>query len=669
MNAEEAYQRIKALKGIIEEHNYSYYVLDDPSISDEEYDLYMQELISLEKEHPQLLTPDSPSQRVGGVALEAFAPVNHAVPLLSLDNAFDTGSLEEFNRRVAKTLAGREFSYVVELKIDGLAVSLQYEDGLFSRGATRGDGQVGEDISHNLKTIKSIPLALKEKVTIEVRGEVYIPHQAFIELNKSRKQKDEPLLANPRNAAAGSLRQLDSGVAASRPLDIFVYGMGEAPPGIATHLELLAYLKKLGFKVNPQIEAFSDIAAVTAYCLSWQERRRDLPYDIDGLVIKVNELPLHNLLGETAKSPRWAIAYKFPAEKKVSKIVAITVNVGRTGAITPLAHLEPVQLAGSVVKRASLHNADYIIAKDIKIGDKVLVQKAGDVIPEVVRVLKEEREGTEESFSMPSACPACGAPVRQLPGEAAHRCLNPACPAQVLERLIHFASRGAMNIEGLGPAAAVQLLAAGKITDVADLYFLKAADFKELERKGEKSAHNLAEAINSSKKRPLSRLLYGLGIRFVGSKTASILAAHYREMESIAAAGAAELAAIPEIGPKIAESVSTFFNQEETRALLAKLARAGLNMAERSPAGGGGEGPLKGKTFVITGTLSRSRQEISALIEKLGGSVSAQVSGRTDYLLAGEKGGSKLDKARDFGIKIINEQDFSRLVGEGGDVS
>ncbi|HHX76936.1 MAG TPA: NAD-dependent DNA ligase LigA, partial [Firmicutes bacterium] len=613
---------------------------------------------------PEFLTPDSPSQRVGGAALEAFAPVYHAVPLLSLDNAFDTDSLREFDRRVAKALAGREYSYVVELKIDGLAVSLQYEDGIFSRGATRGDGRVGEDISHNLKTIRSIPLTLKEKVTIEVRGEVFIPREAFIELNKKREQNSEPLLANPRNAAAGSLRQLDPAVAASRPLDIYIYGMGQAPPEIATHMELLAYLKKLGFKINPLIVSFPDIAAVTEYCLSWQEKRKDLPYDIDGLVIKVNELVLHDILGETTKSPRWAIAYKFPAENKVSRVLAITVNVGRTGAITPLAHLEPVQLGGSVVKRASLHNEDYIIAKDIRIGDKVLVRKAGDVIPEVVRVLKEERDGTEKSFSMPAHCPSCAAPVRKLPGEAAYRCFNPACPAQTLERLIHFASRGAMNIEGLGPAVALQLLATGKIKDVADLYFLKPADFKELERKGEKSAQNLAEAISNSKKQPLSRLLYGLGIRFVGSKTASVLAAHFRDMESIAAAGAAELAAVPEIGPKIAESVSTFFQQEETGELLAKLARAGLKMVESSPAGNAG--PLQGLTFVITGTLSRPRREISQLIEKLGGSVSSQVSGRTDYLLAGEKGGSKLDRARELGVKVIDEPEFNRLVGEEG---
>ncbi len=704
MDKTQAQERLEELREIIKKHDYQYYVLDQPLISDGQYDAYMQELLALEARHPELQTPDSPSRRVGGEALAAFSPVTHRVPMLSLDNAFDPVSLQDFHRRVTRLLGEQEITYVVELKIDGLAVSLQYENGSFARGATRGDGTVGEDISHNLRTIHSIPLTLKEPVNIEVRGEVFIPRRAFAELNKKRELAGEPLLANPRNAAAGSLRQLDPRVAASRPLDAYLYGTGETPAGISTHLELLEYLKKLGFKVNPEARLFKSIEDVLDYCLSWREKRLDLPYDIDGLVIKVNELPLRSLLGTTAKSPRWAVAFKFPAEAGITEVLDIAVNVGRTGAITPLAHLKPIELAGSVVKRASLHNEDYIREKDIKIGDQVLVHKAGDVIPEVVEVMKDMRTGKEREFTMPSACPSCSVPVKKLPGEAALRCLNPACPHQVLERLTHFASRGAMDIDGLGPAVAEQLLRAGRVEDVADLYFLEEEDVLALERKAEKSAGNLMAALEKSKSRPLSRLLYGLGIRFVGAKTARLLAEHFGSLEAVAAASPEELAAVPEIGPKIAESAHAFFQQEEAGVLMEKLSRAGVNLEETRPGrkgGRGGEGgreageaddsglwqegvagqesgdgrlqgdgdlplPLAGKTFVITGTLPGiSRQEATEMIEDHGGNVTSQVSSKTDFLLAGEKGGSKLDKAANLGVKIISLDDLTALL-QGG---
>ena len=667
MDKEATQKRIDELREIIRRHDHQYYVLDVPLISDPQYDAYMQELINLENLHPESKHPDSPSQRVGGEALQAFAPVQHRVPMLSLDNAFDAGSLREFHRRVTRLLGERPFTYVVELKIDGLAVSLQYSSGSFVRGATRGDGSVGEDISHNLRTIRTIPLTLKEPVSIEVRGEVFIPRQAFLHFNTKRELAGEPLLANPRNAAAGSLRQLDPTVAASRPLDIFVYGTGENPPGIDSHLELLGYLRSLGFKVNSEAREFSDIDQVADYCLSWREKRENLPYEIDGLVVKVNELSLRGLLGTTAKSPRWAMAFKFPAEAGVTEVLDIAVNVGRTGAITPLALLKPIRLAGSVVKRASLHNEDYIREKDIRIGDHVLVHKAGDVIPEVVEVQKDLRTGEERPFAMPTTCPSCAVSVKKLPGEAALRCLNPACPHQVLERLAHFASRGAMDIEGLGPAVAEQLLATGLVQDVADIYFLKEADLLALERKAEKSVANLLGAIEKSKGKPLSRLLYGLGIRFVGAKTARLLAEHFGSMAAIASASPEELAEVTEVGPKIAESVTLFFKQAEAVNVIHKLSLAGLTLTEKTPKGeGAADAPLAGMTFVITGTLpDLTRPQATALIEAEGGTVTTQVSAKTDYLVAGEKGGSKLTRAQDLGVPVISIEDLQELIANG----
>lgn len=655
-------KRMTELKNIIEEHNYYYHVRDNPEIPDATYDAFVQELLSLEKKYPAYKLPDSPTEKVGGEALDAFKPVLHKVPLLSLDKAFDTKSLKDFDRRVRKILGKNTSpSYVVELKVDGLAVSLTYLEGILQQGSTRGDGLVGEDITHNLRTIRSIPLTLEEKVSIEVRGEVFIPRQDFLDLNKRRVERGEIPLANPRNAAAGSLRQLDSTVAASRPLDIHIYGASDFPINLNSHKKLLDYLKKLGFKVDNTVKLCQNIEEVIDHCLLWQEKRLDLPYDIDGLVVKVDELNLRNILGSTARSPRWAIAYKFPAETGITKIENITVQVGRTGVITPLAHLQPLQLAGSVVKKATLHNEDYIKDKDIKIGDFCSIHKAGDIIPEIIQVLKEKRTGKEKDFMMPDKCPSCATTLHRQEGEAARRCINPLCPAQKLERLVHFASRSAMDIEGLGPATVEQLLNSGQVEDLADIYYLTADGLLSMERTAEKSVANLLAAIDKSKKQPLSRLLYGFGIRLVGVQTARVLARQYHNLAAISQASPEELSNIPEIGPKIVENVQAFFKQVNVQSIIEKLQRAGVNMKEEQPVAEK-ESTLAGKTFVLTGTLSNmTRQEATSLIEEAGGSVAAQVSKKTDYLLLGEKGGSKLDKAKKLGIPVITQEDFLDL--------
>lgn len=665
MDKDKAAARIRELSRIIHEHNYNYHVLDNPVITDAEFDALMRELEMLEREFPDLVAPDSPTQRVGSRPAEGFAQVVHGVPMLSLDNAFSAEDLRNFVRRAQNLAHGAQMEFVVELKVDGLAVSLLYENGVFARGATRGDGEVGEDITHTLKTVHSIPLRLREAVDLEVRGEVYMPRASFIKLNEEREQAGLPLFANPRNAAAGTLRQLDPRVAAARNLDMFTYGIGAAgvplPP---THYEALQFLKKLGFRVNPEIAVFSNLEDVVKYCESWREKRYDLPYDIDGLVIKVNDLGMQQQLGTTSKSPRWAIAYKFPAEQAVTRVKDITVQVGRVGTLTPLAELEPVKLAGTVVKRASLHNEDILKAKDVRIGDWVVVQKAGDIIPEVVEVVKGRRTGEEKPFKMPAECPACGSRVERLPGEVAVRCFNPACPAQVLEQIVHFASRAAMDIEGLGPAAVEQLLNAGLVKNAADLYYLagRREELLQLERKAEKSVDNLLAAIERSKKQPLWRLLSGLGIRFVGERTAKILAEHFGSLEKLRAASADELEAIAEIGPKIAQSIIYFFSQDSTAEMIAKLQAAGVNMTQEKKEENAK--PLAGKTFVLTGTLpSFTREEAKRLIEEAGGTVSGSVSKNTDYVLVGDKPGSKAEKAAKLGIPQIDEQKFRAMLG------
>ncbi|NLM52897.1 MAG: NAD-dependent DNA ligase LigA [Firmicutes bacterium] len=664
MKREEAEKLVMELRQKIEEHNYRYYVLDDPIISDAEFDALMRQLQEIEKKFPDLITPDSPTQRVGGQVQAGFAQVVHQIPMLSLDNALNLHELREFARRAQNLVPHAQLEYVVELKVDGLAVSLQYENGLFVRGATRGNGEVGEDITHNLRTVKSIPLRLREPVTVEVRGEVYMPRASFLQLNAEREKQGLPLFANPRNAAAGSLRQLDPKVAASRNLAMVTYALGASPDiKPATHYEALMTLKRLGLRITPQIEIFQSVEEVMAYCESWRERRHDLPFDIDGLVIKINDLAVQEKLGATSKSPRWAIAYKFPAEQAETRVKEISVQVGRIGTLTPIAELEPVLLAGTVVKRASLHNEDILREKDVRIGDYVIVQKAGDIIPEIVSVVTAKRTGEEKPFTMPAHCPACGSAVTRLPGEVAVRCLNANCPAQVLERIVHFASRNAMDIEGLGVAGVQQLLEAGLIADVADIYELpkKRDALLQLERKAEKSVENLLAAIEASKKRPLWRLLYGLGIRFVGERTAKLLADHFGSLDEILAAAPEELEQVPEIGPKIARSIYEFASLKESRELIKRLRKAGLNFVQRKT--GTSSLPLQGKVFVLTGTLpTYSRDEATKLIEEAGGKVTGSVSKNTDYIVVGEKPGSKLAKAQNLGITVIDEAGLKELL-------
>ncbi|MFY9313062.1 MAG: NAD-dependent DNA ligase LigA [Tepidanaerobacteraceae bacterium] len=658
--------RIKELRELINHHNYLYYVLDNPQISDAEYDKLMRELIDLESQFPELVTPDSPTQRIGGEPLPAFERVTHREAMISLADAFNEGELRDFHRRVVAAV-GEQVEYVVELKIDGLAISLTYENGILVTAATRGDGTVGEDVTQNVKTIKSVPLRLnlppdKTPPLIEVRGEIYIPKEDFLKLNQEREDMELPTFANPRNAAAGSIRQLDPKIAAQRPLSTFMYGIGYRE-GIEfeSHYEVLEFYKTCGFRVNPYIKLFKSFDDVVAYCMSWREKRDSLPYEIDGMVIKVNSLLQQQILGSTTKNPRWAIAYKFPAEQKVTVIEDIIVSVGRTGILTPNAVLRPINIAGSTVSRATLHNEDYIKEKDIRIGDSVIVQKAGDIIPEVVEVIKERRTGREKEFKMPNRCPECGSETVRLPGEAAHRCTGVACPAQIRRSIIHFASRDAMDIRGLGPAVVSLLLSNNLIQDASDIYFIKKEDLIPLERMGEKSADNLIKAIQDSKKQPLSRLIFALGIPFIGSRASTLLAEALGSMEKLQTASYDELIKIPEIGEKMAESIVTFFKQEQTKKLLKRLKDAGVNMQEDTPREG--KKPLENLTFVLTGTLEKySRSQAKEIIENLGGRVSSSVSKKTDYVVLGRDPGSKYDRAVQLGVKIIDEKEFERLI-------
>lgn len=659
----EAKGRIKKLKKKIEDHNYKYYVLDNPTIEDWEYDEMMGELIKLEEEYPELLREDSPTQRVGGVPLESFAKVQHTTQKLSLANAFDEGDLKAFHQRVINTL-GEGVEYVVEYKFDGLTVILKYEEGKFIQGATRGDGFVGEDVTSNLKTIYSIPMNLKEKDTMEIRGEVFISKEDFLALNERRKKEDKALFANPRNAAAGAIRQLDPKLAASRPLDIFVFNLEYSKiKDFKTHGQTLEYLKTSGFKVS-EYKLCKGIEEVIEMSRYWSAHRQDLSFEIDGLVIKVNDLKQRERLGATSKSPRWAIAFKFPAEEKKTKLLDIEVQVGRTGTLTPTAILNPVRLAGSTVGRATLHNEDYIKERDIRIGDRVIVKKAGDVIPEVVKVVEEDRSGEEEVFQMPSTCPACGARTHRVEGEAATKCTNVACPAQVRRGLIHFVSRGAMDIEGLGPAVVSQLLEEGLIKGPGDIYDLKKDGLIGLERMGEKSAQNLIDAIERSKEKGLAKVIFALGIPFVGERGGKILASHYKSIDALIHAKVEDLTSINEIGIKMAENIVAFFQEEENQKMIQKLKAAGIKMEEIEK-DSGVNNTLENITFVITGTLPNlSRKEASQFIEEQGGKVSSSVSKKTNYVLAGEEAGSKLEKAKKLNIQVINEEEFFKLMGQ-----
>ncbi|WP_449538661.1 NAD-dependent DNA ligase LigA [Ferdinandcohnia sp. Marseille-Q9671] len=660
-----AQKRVQELHELLNRYNYEYHVLDKPSVPDAEYDRLLRELIQLEDEHPDLKTTDSPTVRVGGHVLESFQKVEHRIPMLSLGNAFNEQDLRDFDRR-ARQAVGDSVSYVGELKIDGLAVSLRYEQGVFVQGSTRGDGTVGEDITENLKTIRSIPLRLKEAIDIEVRGEAFMPRKSFEKLNAARLEKEEEPFANPRNAAAGSLRQLDPKIAASRSLDIFLYSIAETGNlGVDSHSEGLDRLDQLGFKTNPERRKCSTIEEVLEYVNSWVVKRPDLAYDIDGIVIKVDSLDQQDELGFTAKSPRWAIAYKFPAEEVVTKLIDIELSVGRTGVVTPTAILEPVRVAGTTVQRASLHNEDLIREKDIRIGDTVVVKKAGDIIPEVVNVLVDKRTGEEAEFNMPTHCPECESELVRLDGEVALRCINPKCPAQIREGLIHFVSRNAMNIDGLGEKVISQLFAENLISDVADIYTLTKEQLINLERMGEKSADNLLAAIEVSKNNSLEKLLFGLGIRHVGAKAAKTLAQHFETMDKLQVASIEELTAINEIGEKMADAIVTYFELPEVHELLHELREYGINMEYKGPrlvSVLDSDSYFAGKTIVLTGKLEQlSRNEAKAEIEALGGKVTGSVSKSTDLLIAGEAAGSKLAKAQDLQIEIWDEE---RLVQE-----
>ncbi len=662
---QEAVQRLADLKQQIAYHDRRYYVLDDPEISDYQYDQLMRELLDIEAQYPQLLTVDSPSQRVGGAPLKEFTSYTHRNSLLSLMNAYGTEDLREFHQRVCNDLGKDEIEYAVEYKIDGLSIALYYEDGVLQVGATRGDGVTGENVTANVRTVKNIPLRLqKELPVLEARGEVYLPRASFERLNQQREQNGEPLFANCRNAAAGSIRQLDPKIAAQRDLRAFIYTLlyveGAEP---ATHTQCVELLQEAGFTtMKPYIS--SDINAICDYCEYWGEHRHDLPFDIDGMVIKINNLADQQALGNRAKNPRWAIAYKFPPEQGVTQVEDIVVQVGRTGAITPVANLKPLFLAGSTISRATLHNEDFIREKDIRIGDYVVIQKAGEVIPEVVSVVTDKRDGSEREFTFPTVCPACGAPIIRLEDAAAYHCSDPmTCPAQVREGIIHFASRDAMNIEGLGPAVINQLLQAGLIHNAADLYYLKKEQLLTLERMGEKSADNLLNSLENSKQRTLAQVIFALGIRLVGQNVAKVLARQFHSLEALQQADYDTLVVIDEVGPKIAESITDYFQKDRHTAFLQRLAEAGVRLSGNEAEQKQENAAFAGKTFVLTGTLpTLDRREASVMIEQAGGKTSGSVSRKTDYVLAGENAGSKLTKAQELGIAIIDEETFLQML-------
>lgn len=655
-------QQVKEkMNKIIEKLNkyaHEYYVLDEPSVPDAEYDRLFHELLQLETDYPDLVDKHSPTKRVGAEPLDNFEKVEHEVPMLSLSNSFDVVDLRDFHRRVSTGLGKEQVTYVCELKIDGLAISLMYEDGKFVRGATRGDGTVGENITSNLRTIRSVPLSIDEKRTIEVRGEAFMPKRSFMALNETREKEGKALFANPRNAAAGSLRQLDPKIAASRNLDLFLFGYGAwEVTEITKHSERLIYLQSEGFKINKEFKVCHSIEEVIEYVEYWTEHRDELPYEIDGIVIKVDDLEDQERLGYTARTPRWATAYKFPATEAVTKIIDVELSVGRTGVVTPTAVLEPVFIDGSTVSRATLHNKDQIDALDIRIGDTVILKKAGDIIPKVVRVIAEERTGDEEPYEMPETCPACDSELVHLDEEVALRCMNPSCPAQLREGLIHFASRDAMNIDGLGEKVIEQLFNEQLVTSIDDLYRLTKEDLLPLERMGEKSATNLIDAIEASKENGLDKLLFGLGIRHIGAKAARILAETFHTMDRIQHATYEELIEVDEIGEKMADAIVQYFSQEEVQQLISTLKELGLNMTFAHVAEATlDEAVFMNKTVVLTGKLERfTRRDAKDFIEANGGKVTSSVSKNTDLVIAGEAAGSKYDKAVELGIEVWDE--------------
>jgi len=662
---DKAAKRVAELRELLDRYNYEYYVLDSPTISDAQWDALFRELVTLEEQHPQLRSPDSPTQRVGAAPSAAFQEYRHVVPMLSLGNAFGEEELRQWHQRVTKLLNGVPRTYVAELKIDGLAIALRYERGVFVSGGTRGDGSVGENITPNLRTIRSIPLRLSGDApdVLEVRGEVYMRRSDFDGMNERRIAAGEPAFANPRNAAAGAVRQLDPRITASRPLRFFVYGIGEVKPALpaGTQWGLLEQFKSYGLPVNLEAKHFDDFEELVKFCESWEHRRDTIDYGIDGVVVKIDSFDQQRRLGYVGRDPRWAIAFKFPAEEAQTRLLSIEVNVGRTGSVNPYAVLEPVQVGGVTVSMATLHNEDYVRQKDIRAGDTVVVRRAGEVIPEIVRPVIEARTGKKlPEYHLPKKCPACGADVYRPQGEAMAYCTNPSCPAQFKESLVHFAAF--MDIEGLGYKICEALIASGLVKDVADLYFLRQSDLLSLPRTGEKSASNLLRNIESSKGRPFWRILVALGIRFVGPQNAQILTAAFPSIDELAAASLEELQTTEQIGPKIAQSVVEYFQQAQNRKVIEKLRTAAVNMRETAAPRPKAGGRLVGKTFVLTGTLpTLSREAASALIVIAGGKVAGSVSKNTDYVVAGESAGSKLAKAEKLGLKIIDETELSKL--------
>ncbi|HIJ73051.1 MAG TPA: NAD-dependent DNA ligase LigA [Candidatus Hydrogenedentes bacterium] len=665
---EDAWRRHAALCAAIERHNRLYYVEAAPEITDAEYDALMAELAALEAEYPGLVTPESPTQRVGGEPLAAFETIAHAVPMLSIDNTYNAEELRAFDERVRRGLGGDQSDYVVELKIDGVSISIHYEDGRYTRAATRGDGARGDNVTANVRTIRGLPLRLggTPPAALEVRGEVYMRRQELDRLNQLRETTGDPPLANPRNATAGTLKLLDPKLVAKRRLDVTFY---DAAPleGVEprTHWDVLARLRAYGLPTSPHARRCATVEDVLDICNEWETRRRELDFEIDGMVVKVDAAAHRRRLGATSKSPRWAIAYKFPAEVARTRVNTISVQVGKTGTLTPVANMDPVPLAGTVVKRATLHNFDELARKDIRERDVVEIQKAGEIIPQVLRYIPEQRPQDATPFPEPISCPVCDGPVRKDPEGVYLRCLNLSCPAQVKERIEHFASRSAMDIEGLGPAVVEQLVERGLVADPAGLYDLTLDQLVELERMGRKSSENLLAAIEGSKRRPLNRLLNGLNIRHVGSHVAAVLATHFQSMDALIEASVESLEAVFEIGEIVAKSVRDFFDTESNRRLVERLRAHGLEMMEAAASAETGARPLEGKTFVVTGTLKRfTRDGVHERIKALGGRPTSSVSAKTDYVIAGEKAGSKHRKALELGVAILTEDDFEAMVGE-----
>jgi DNA ligase (NAD+) len=667
MEKDAAWKRIADLRNIIEYHNKRYYQQDNPEISDAEYDRLMRELQDLEYQYPDEYLESSPTQRVGAAPLNKFAAFNHPSAMLSLANAFSSEEIIEFDNRIKRLAGVDSISYIAEPKLDGLAVNLIYEKGVFSRGATRGDGTTGEDVTQNLKTISSLPLKMKNKGStpiptfIEIRGEVYIESESFQKLNRRRITKGEEPFANPRNAAAGSLRQLDSKITARRPLNIFLYHVGEVK-GVkfTSQWEVLKGLKDWGFPVNPIIEQAKDIHECIQYFDNIVKKREHLPYEIDGVVLKVNDLALQNILGSVSRNPRWALACKFPSAQATTVVKEIIVGVGRTGALTPVAIMEPVNVGGVMVSRATLHNEDVIIKKDIRSGDTVVIQRAGDVIPEVVKVITSKRTGMEKEFKMPARCPECNSHIVRLEGETAHRCINLSCPAQIKEHIKHFVSRGAMDIEGLGEKVSAELFDAKLIADPADLYFLTKEQLVALDRQAEKSAQNLIDSIEKSKNPPLDKFIFALGIRNVGEHIAKIIASRFGSIENLMNARIEDLTAINEIGPEIAASIVNFFHEPKNKEVMEKLRNAAVKPQTKEITA---RNVLQGKSFVLTGTLtSMARNDAKLIIENLGGSVHSSVTKKTTYVVAGSEPGSKLDKANSLDITVLNEKEFLGLI-------